>query len=39
MLEGHADYVTAVALTPDGECAVSGSDDRTVVLWDVKAAE
>ena len=29
-LEGHTDWVRAVAVTPDGRRAVSGSDDRTL---------
>ena len=32
-LEGHADSVTSVAVTPDGRFAVSGSRDRTARLW------
>jgi uncharacterized protein (TIGR03067 family) len=31
--QGHTDIVTAVAVTPDGAYAVSGSLDRTVRLW------
>lgn len=32
---GHTDKVNAVALSPDRRLALSGSDDRTVKLWDV----
>jgi hypothetical protein len=31
--EGHADAVTAVALSADGRYALSGSADRTLKLW------
>lgn len=35
-LAGHADWITAVALTPDGRYAVSGSYDRSLKLWDIR---
>ena len=35
-LEGHGDWVSAVAVTPDGRRAVSGSDDRTLKVWDLE---
>ncbi len=31
---GHPDPVNAVAVTPDGQQIISGSDDRTVRIWD-----
>jgi WD40 repeat protein/serine/threonine protein kinase len=34
---GHANWVSAVAATPDGRYAVSGSADGTLKLWDVSS--
>ena len=35
-LEDHTNWVTAVAITPDGCHVVSGSHDRTVRVWDLE---
>ncbi|OJJ43208.1 hypothetical protein ASPZODRAFT_169522 [Penicilliopsis zonata CBS 506.65] len=35
-LEGHADFVTAVAFSHDGQSIASLSGDRTIKLWDVR---
>ncbi|MDT8304723.1 MAG: protein kinase [Anaerolineae bacterium] len=34
-LEGHTNWVNAVAFSPDGKSALSGSADGTLILWDV----
>ncbi len=34
-LSGHTSAVNAVAVTPDGRHAVSGSDDNTLRVWDL----
>ena len=36
-LAGHSGPVQAVAVTPDGRRAVSGSDDATLRLWDLES--
>src|SRR5437588_12273568 len=32
--QGHSDYVSAVAWSPDGKRIASGSGDHTVQVWD-----
>jgi len=39
-LESHDDgVITAVAITPDGKLGVSGSEDRTLKVWNVQTGE
>jgi WD40 repeat protein len=35
MLYGHTDAVTCLAASPDWSIAVSGSRDRTAIIWDL----
>jgi WD40 repeat protein len=35
-LRGHTDGVTAVAFSPDGKYALTGSNDTIAILWDLK---
>ena len=37
--KGHLNYVTSVAISPDGKYIVSGSNDSTIKIWDIKTAE
>ena len=34
-LEGHTDYVTCVIVTKDNKYIISGSDDRTIRIWNL----
>ena len=37
--EGHTDYVTSVAFSPDGACIVSVSNDPTIRVWDTRSGD
>jgi WD40 repeat protein/DNA-binding CsgD family transcriptional regulator len=38
-LEGHTNWIRSVAFSPDGEILVSGSDDKTVRLWNTTTGQ
>ncbi len=38
-LKGHTDWVRSVAVSPDGTWVASGSDDKTVKIWDLETGE
>ncbi len=37
LLKGHSDVVIALAFSPDGKHLISGSEDKTAILWDLEA--
>jgi WD40 repeat protein/uncharacterized caspase-like protein len=37
VLRGHANSVNALAFSPDGRLLLSGSSDKTAVIWDIAA--
>lgn len=38
-LKGHKGWVRSIAVSPDGKWAASGSDDKTVKIWDLETGE
>ena len=39
ILSGHKDWISSVAVTPDGKQAVSASADRLVKIWDLDTGD
>jgi hypothetical protein len=39
MFVGHVGAVTCVALSTDGKTLVSGSGDKTIIVWDVRSGQ
>ncbi|BAZ00951.1 protein kinase [Tolypothrix tenuis PCC 7101] len=38
-LEGHSSLIRSVAISPDGKTLASGSDDKTIKLWNLKTGK
>ena len=39
ILYGHDNDVNSIAMTPDGKKLVSGSDDKTIIAWDISTGK
>ena len=38
-LSGHTDWVSSIAVTPDGNLVISASDDNTLKVWDLETRQ
>ena len=38
-LRGHSDVITSVSFSPDGTKIVTGSVDKTAIIWDAESGE
>ncbi|MBD1921335.1 serine/threonine protein kinase [Microcoleus sp. FACHB-831] len=38
-LQGHSGFVYSVAISPDGQTLVSGSDDKTIKIWNLASGK
>ncbi|KAG6816851.1 hypothetical protein H0H87_002337 [Tephrocybe sp. NHM501043] len=38
ILQGHKDFVSSVSFSPDSRLLVSGSADKTAIVWDVQSS-
>jgi COMPASS component SWD3 len=38
-LTGHSESINSLAISPDGQLLVSGSEDTTIKLWDIERGE
>ena len=38
-LQGHKDFISRIAWSPDGQFLASASFDRTIKLWDAEGGE
>jgi WD40 repeat protein len=38
-LQGYTDWVWSVAISPDGKHIVSGSDDKTILVWNMETCK
>ena len=36
VLQGHTDYISCIAITNDQQYIVSGSDDKTIRIWNLQ---
>lgn len=39
ILKGHSDWVSSLAISPDGKILASGSFDKTIKLWDLSTTQ